>query len=177
MAVTFVKRTEPAKTTSTPLGDLSLSVHPVFGDGSCLYHAVAHQAGLIPQASRGERAASTRLRQLVRTVMDRHPQIRQEDGMSEASWEEKKEIVTRPASWGGDVELRLMAVGLKRDILLLCLERGSVTTARLFPRTPPPLRMRGGVFHPVPLSEVRHHLHHFVIIYNGHQHYDSTKKK
>ena len=96
--------------------DIGGTPHPVLGDGSCLYHAVAHQAGLISHASRGEQDISAVLRQLARLMMDQYPAVREEDAMSEVAWEGRKQYVLRPASWGSDLLVRLLAIGLQQDI-------------------------------------------------------------
>ena len=56
--------------------------HLIDGDGSCLYHAVAHQAGFIPKSSRGDRVTSNLLRQVVYKMMDECPHVCTEDGLS-----------------------------------------------------------------------------------------------
>ena len=93
------------------LSQLHVRKHLVKGDGSCLYHAVAHQAGLIPANSKGDSIISMELRKVVLAMMLKYPHVRQEDGLSMLQWLEKKQDVSNPNSWGGDLELRLLALG------------------------------------------------------------------
>ena len=55
---------------------LNLVRHAVHGDGSCLYHPVAHQAGLITKTSCGNKVVSNNLRQLTYKMMIEHPRRR-----------------------------------------------------------------------------------------------------
>ena len=100
------------------LKKLNLVTHVVHGDGSCLYHAVAHQAGFITKTSCGDKVVSNNLRQLTYKMMIEHPNVRLEEGMSVIQWLEKKQCVMDPAEWGGDMEVRLLAIGLHRDIVV-----------------------------------------------------------
>ena len=51
------------------LQQLNVDKHSVTGDGSCLYHAIAHQAGFINRSSRGEKIVTNVLRQIVLKMM------------------------------------------------------------------------------------------------------------
>ena len=102
-------------TLDSVLQELHVKCYVVSGDGSCLYHAVAHQAGFISKSSRGDKNISGQLRQLVVSMMVKYPDIRTEDGLTVAQWLQKKIVVLDPLEWGGDLELRLLAIGLKRD--------------------------------------------------------------
>ena len=103
------------------LKQLNVIRHLIDDDGSCLYHAVAHQAGFIPKSSRGDRVTSNFLRQTVSKIMDEFPHVRMEDGLSHIHWLEKKQAVLDPSEWGGDLEFCLPAIGLKRDIVMIIL--------------------------------------------------------
>ena len=83
--------------------------------------------------------------------------------------------------WGGDTEVRLLAIGIKWDIVVVtALNNQSGSFAQKFVCQPPPLpKMRGGVF----VSLTAHELcsqwstmksRPLLIIYNGQNHYDST---
>jgi len=89
------------------------------GDGSCLYHAVAHQAGLITTYSKGDDMVSGHLRRLALLTMLNYPAVRLESGLSEEQWLGKQKQVVHPTSWGGDEEVRLLAVGLKCHIIVI----------------------------------------------------------
>ena len=49
--------------------------HVVEGDGSCLYHAVAHQAGLISNTCKGNEIISLHLRKIAVVTMLKHPLV------------------------------------------------------------------------------------------------------
>ena len=104
--------------------ELHVKCYLVSGDGSCLYHAVAHQAGFISKSSRGDKNISGQLRQLAVSMMVKYPDIRAEDGLTITQWLQKKIVVLDPAEWGGDLELRLLAIGLKRDIVVIIASDG-----------------------------------------------------
>ena len=78
--------------------------------------------------------------------------------------------------WGGDVELRLMAIGLKQNIIVIT---DSVNVfARKFPKEPPPIPKLKGVFIPLTSSELYVNTslakECLIIVYNGSNHYYST---
>ena len=59
----------------------------------------------------------------------------------------KKQDVLSHDSWGGDLEVRLMAIGLQRDIVVVTVLRDGSTFARRYFSKPPPLpKMKGGIF-------------------------------
>lgn len=121
------------------LKQLNLARHSVLGDGSCLF-------GFITRTSRGDRIVSNHLRQLIFKMMSEHPDVRLEEGLSVIQWLEKKQRVMDPAEWGGDMEVRLLAIGLQRDIMVIT--GSSVGSyARKFLCQPPPVpKMSGGIF-------------------------------
>ena len=61
---------------------LQLCWHAVRGDGSCTYHTVAHQAGLIVATGHGAVSVSAQLRQLAIVAMRQHPGVREEDSLN-----------------------------------------------------------------------------------------------
>ena len=101
------------------LKQLKLAQHTIHGDGSCLYHAIAHQAGFIKRASQGNPMISNHLRYLVMKTMTEHPDVRLEDGLSVIQWLEKKQKILNVSEWGGDLEIRLLAITLHREIVVL----------------------------------------------------------
>ena len=86
-----------------------LKRHSVKGDGSCLYHAVVHQAGLITASSTNEEI-SRHLRCLVLLTMLNYPAVRLEAIMSQEEWLQKQKEIVIPTNWGGDLDVRLMAL-------------------------------------------------------------------
>ena len=163
------------------LKQLNVSRHVIDGDGSCLYHAVAHQAGFIPKSSRGDRVTSNLLRQLVLKMMEKHPHVCMEDGLSSLQSLERKLAVTNPSEWGGDLELRLLAIGLKRDIVVVTsVDNREGSYARQFPCAPTPSqKMRGGIFIPLSCDELCSWWQctapsPLLLLFNGCNHYDST---
>ena len=180
-----VQITGATKTMSLPLQTvlqhLHVKKHSVKGDGSCLYHSVAHQAGLISADSQGDQKMSQHLRQLVLSMMWKYPDVREEGGLSNIQWLQKRQEVLDVDVWGGDVELRLLAIGLHRDIVVLTTSSNqNYTFARKFPCDPPPVpKMRGGIFVPLTTNEVCNQWNSFnqsplLTIFNGQNHYDST---
>ena len=125
------------------------------GDGSCLNHAVTHQAGFISKSSRGDKNISRQLHQLTVSMMVKYPDVCAEDGLTSTQWLQKKIVVQDPTEWGGDLELCLLVVGLKRDIVVITAsDNCSCCYARRFPCQPPPIpKMRGGIFIPLTSHE------------------------
>ena len=164
----------------TILHNLKSKKHSVYGDGSCLYHAIAHQAGFIDVNSKGCKIISGQLRRMVLKVMSEYPAVRLEDGLSSAQWLERQQVILNAGEWGGDLEVRLLAIGLKRDILVLTSTRDDASYARRFPCEPPPIpKMKGGIFIPLTANQLCEHWtssnpHPLLVIYNSHSHYDST---
>ena len=64
------------------LQTLSVRKHSVIGDGSYIYHAIAHQAGLISKESSGDNTISMLLRQTASRMMTEHPAVWLEDRLS-----------------------------------------------------------------------------------------------
>ena len=164
------------------LQQLNIKKHVVKGAGSCHYHAIAHQAGLISAGCQGDASISMQLRKLALAMMWKYPQVCEEDGTSKIQWFHKRQDILEPSHWGSDVELHLLALGLHRSIAVVTASAGGqhATHARKFPYEPPPLpKMRGGIFIPFTTRELCElwkswNPSPFLIIYNGHSHYDST---
>ena len=95
------------------LKELNIKCHLINGDSSCLYHAVTHQAGFISKSSRGDVNISRQLRQLALNMMRKYPAICTEDGLTVAQWLQKKMTILQSSEWGGDLELRLLAIGIQ----------------------------------------------------------------
>ena len=154
--------------------------HPVNGDGNCLYNSIAHQAGLIEPDCHGDTSIAIQLRTLALICMQKYPGVRLEDGTTPQQWEQKKLRILHQGEWGGDLEVRLLAIGLSREIIAVTGSRNTFTFARRFPFHPPPIpKMRGGIFIPMNVAELLEQWKSFdpfplLIIYNGINHYDST---
>jgi len=162
----------------TVLGSLCLAGHQVKGDGSCLYHAVAHQAKLIPTFSTGDEVVSRHLRRLTLLTMLNYPAVQLESNLSQQAWLAKQQQILNKNEWGGDLELRLMAIGLKQSIVFITDSTVSVF-AHKFPQEPPPVsKMKGGIFIPVTAHELcasdNVAKDSLIIVYNGSNHYYST---
>ena len=158
------------------LQQLNVSKHSVTRDGSYIYHAIAHQAGFINRNNQGDKIVSGLLRQIVLKMMTEYPDV----CLEAAQWLQKKQTTLDPAQWGGDLEVRLLAIGLKRDVVVLTAADDGSTYAHQFPCQLPPIsKMRGGIFIPLSTSELCGQWKSLdptplLIIYNGHSHYDST---
>jgi len=154
--------------------------HVVKGDGNCLYHSIAHQAGLISLSSDGNDHISQQLRKIAECTMWKYPDIRKESGLTVVQWLQKTQEILQNNNWGGDTELRLLAIGIQRDIIVVTSTHDQACTfARKYPCRPPPLpKMRGGIFIPLATSELCNQWNTMnprplVIIFNGQNHFDS----
>ena len=75
--------------------------------------------------------------------------------MSNLQWLHKQLEILKPDEWGGNLEVRLLAIGLQRDVIVLMVATNGSTFARKYPSQPPPVeKMTGGVFIPL-TTEVR----------------------
>ena len=160
---------------------MSVKKHIVKGDGNCLYHSIAHQAGLVSQSSKGDEHVSQQLRKVAQSMMWKHPDVRKESGLTVIQWLQKRQEILETNTWGGDTELRLLAIGIQRDIVVVTAPTNqNCTFARKFVCQPPPLpKMRGGFFVPLTTNELCSQWSTMkppplLIIYNGQNHYDST---
>ena len=77
----------------TVLQNLNLKKHPIKGDGDCLYHSLAHQAGLVSQFSRGEEYISQQLRKVALSTMLNHDGVRKESGLLVQQWKLKRQEI------------------------------------------------------------------------------------
>jgi len=141
---------------------------------------VAHQAGFISKNSRGDATISSQLRQLALNMMTKHPAVHVEDGLTTVQWLQKKMTILEPSEWGGDLELRLLAIGIQRDIVVVTSDSFDCCYARRFPcQTPPLPKMKGGIFIPLTSDELCQQWNSMkptplLLMYNGHNHYNST---
>ena len=87
---------------SVDLQQLGYVRHTVYGDGNCLFHAIAHQEGLIKQGCHGDQSVADQLRALALICMQKYPDIRIEDGMTLSQWEQKSFILYSMLS-GGEI--------------------------------------------------------------------------
>ena len=129
----------------TVLQLLNIRKHAIKGDGDCLYHSVAHQAGLVPKRQ-GDQYISQQLRKVALSTMLNHDDVRKESGLSVCQWKQKRQEIVKSGTWGGDTELRLLAIGIQRDIVVITAQiNHSYTFTRKFICQPPPVpKMRGG---------------------------------
>ena len=61
--------------------------------------------------------------------MTDHPAVHPENGLSTTQWLQIKQTILDHAEWGGDLEMRLLAIGLKRDIVVITEVHDSSTCA------------------------------------------------
>ena len=82
----------------------------------------------------------------------------------------RKQIILNSCEWGSDLEVQLLAIELKRDIVVLTSARDGGSYAHRFPYEPPPIpKMQGGIFIPISTNELREqwisiNLHPFTVI-------------
>ena len=170
----------PISSCTSLLQQLNCTRHSVDGDGNCLYYAVAHQAGYIGRFSHGDTSVGQHLRTLALVCMQKYPEVRIEEGISQHQWEHKKLHILDQNEWGGDLEVRLLAIGINKEIVVIMGSGDTFTSARRFPCHPPPVpKMRGGIFIPLDIFELASQWTHYkpsplLIIYNGINHYDSV---
>ena len=113
-------------------------------------------------------------------MMTNHHEVHAEDGLTKVQWLQKKMTVLDPSEWDGDLELCLPAIGIKRDIVVITVSNNCGYYARKFPCQPPPLpMMRAGIFIPMTAQELCSQWKSLnpaplLLIYNGHNHYNST---
>ena len=62
----------------------------VDGDGNCLYHAIAHQAGFIEQSCHEDTLVAKMLRILALHFMQNYPDVCIEDGTTQLQWGRKR---------------------------------------------------------------------------------------
>ena len=182
LVAAYSKPSPASQTMKNILLHLKLQKHAVRGDGNCLYHAIAHQAGLIPSSSGGDEAVCRHLRYLTFLTMLNYPTIQSEGSLSQVDWMDKQQAVLRDNEWGGDLEIRLMAIGLKKEVTVITDSTVGNVFARKYPHQPPPVsKMKGGVFIPLTCDELCAQYdslschNSLVLLYNGRNHFDSTK--
>ena len=84
-----------------------------------------------------------------------YPAIQLECLLSDKDRKAKQQQVLTTSEWGGYIELRLMAFGLKRDILIITDSSVGSVFARKFPYYPPSVpKMKRGFFIPVSSNEL-----------------------
>jgi len=178
----YSKLSPAFQTMKSILLHLKLQKHAVRADGNCLYHAIVHQAGLIPSSSDGDEAVSRHLRHLAFLTMLNYPTIQSEGSLSQEDWMNKQQRVLQNYEWGGDLEIRLMAIGLKKEVTVITDSAVGNSFAQKYPYQPPPVsKMKGGLFTPLSCDELcaQYNLlpphDSLIILYNGRNHYDSTK--
>jgi len=76
ISIVYISPGKEFLVSSNALERLSYVLHKVRGDGNCLYHAVAHQAGFIEQNSLGDTLVAKQLRTLALQCMCKYPDVR-----------------------------------------------------------------------------------------------------
>ena len=88
-------------------------------------------------------------------MMTKQPAVRVEDGLTAVQWLQKKMTILQPSEWGGDLELRLLAIGIQRDIAVVTLDSFDSCYVRRFPcQSPLSPKMKGGIFSPLTSNEL-----------------------
>ena len=70
-------------------------------------------------ACKGNETISLHLRKIAVDTMLKHPSVRLETGVSNLQWLHKQLEILKPDTWGGNLEVRLLAIGLQRDVIVL----------------------------------------------------------
>ena len=157
------------------LEKIDLARHPVVGDGNCLYHAVAHHAGF---EDGSDCTVSKQMRGLVVSSMARFPGVQLEEALDDAGWEEHRRGV-EGTTWGTDVDIRLLALGLSNPIVTVSSR--AQTHVHVYPCGEPGTA-DGGIVKALRISEFLHLWKNsarkpYVIIFNRQDHFDSTRKR
>ena len=84
----------------TVLQQLNIRKHPIKGDGNCLYHSVAHQAGLVSQISQGDEYISQQLRKIALSTMLNHADVCKESGITVHQWKQKRQDIVKSGTCG-----------------------------------------------------------------------------
>jgi len=107
-----------------------------------------------------------------------YPANQSEGFFSKGEWMEKHQTVLQGNEWGGDLEIRSMAI---KEVTVITDSVGDAF-ARKYPCQPPPVsKMKGGVFIPLSGDELCAQYNSLlchnslVLLYNGCNHFDSTK--
>jgi len=141
------------------------------------YSLPQRQAGFIAKSSHGDMTVSNYLRHLALRMMNEHPAVWLEEGLSVKQWIEKKQTILNSTEWGGDLEVCLLAIRLHRDIVVITA--GDVGSyVRRFPQAAP-LCPRWVEEFPLTCEELCTQWPSMippplVIIFNGSNHYDLT---
>ena len=139
--------------------------HVVNGDSSCLYHAVTHQLGSFPSSIyKDDEAISLHLRKLAVDTMSKYPSVPLETGLSNLQWLHMQLEILKPDTWGGDLEVCLLAIGLQRDVIVVTAATNGSTFTGKYPSQPPPVDKMSGVFIPLStevLCNQRQHWNHY----------------
>ena len=95
------------------------------------------------------------LRHLVLLTMLNYPAVRLEAIMSQEEWLQNQKEIVIPTNWGGDLDVRLMGIGLKKNITIITDSESGSVFGRYFPSTSPPIpKMKGGVFKPLTYEDI-----------------------
>ena len=59
----------------------------------------------------------------------KYPNVQLEDGISQSQWEQKKLRIIQPNEWGGDLELRLLAIAIGKEVVIITGSDNKFTSA------------------------------------------------
>lgn len=144
------------KLLASQIKPLGMTIHEIAPDGDCLYGSVAHQLSALT----GERKSVKDLRELCARVMADNPAqfvpFLPEDV---PSLEEFCARVRRTAYWGGEIELKALALGLENTIIV---HHARIPPVVMFPEFTSETR---------PAFHLTYHQH----MYSLGEHYNSTE--
>ena len=84
--------------------------------------------GLSARTVGGDTTISSQIRQLDLNMMTKPPAVRHEDGLTPIQCLQKRMTILQPSEWGGDLELRLLAIGIQRElhqiVLIVAMQGG-----------------------------------------------------
>ena len=66
-------------------------------------------------------------------MMINHPKVCAEYGFTKVQWLQRKITILDPSEWDGDLELCLMAIGIKQDIVVITVSDNCGCYGRKFP--------------------------------------------
>jgi len=69
----------------------------------------------------------------------------QKNSLSQANWMDKQQTILQDNEWGGNLEIRLMAIGLEKEVTVITDSTVGNVFAWKYPSHPPPVpKVKGG---------------------------------
>ena len=109
--------------------------------------------------------------------MEAYPQVQLEYTVDDKQWEQHKEKILERETWGSHLDVQLLALGLKKDIIVITAKEQCYIRFFLCIC---PASMHCGIFNMSPVNDmiwgwILNMLKPLVILFNGMDHYHSTK--